>query len=156
MLFEMPQNGNWEYSHNLFFSSPPSALRYARRAPIQVFACWNGLTAFDAAPFTQAGVRFRTNRHGECNLGEPGHMAKDFWARGYGRLAIVPSVNVAYTEEDVRKVRAEVGTVEAEYAKEHTGAEEEVQWVREPPRIVKCYDPNSWASEWRAWDEGLD
>lgn len=88
-------------------------------------------------------------------MGEPVHMDKDFWVRGYGRIAVVPSVNVAYDMEVTEKVREEKGTVEDWYKKEGNGCHEVVEeWVDEAPKIVKCFDMYEWSSEWRSFMEG--
>jgi hypothetical protein len=94
--------------------------RFAAHAPLQVFSCWNGATALDAAPFlatdaypplpaageggvanaTVAGpLRFRTsrtdatqsNRASECFL-----PSVDLWRRGLGKIVLVPKARCVF------------------------------------------------------------
>lgn len=155
-FFEIAQDGQWTYADNLFWTAPETRARYDRRAPFQVFSCWNGITIFDAAPFTRDGVRFRSAREHECYLGEPVHMDKDFWARGYGRIAVVPNVNVGYNDQMSMKVKEQRGTVEEWYEREGSGCDEVVEWIQEPPKLIKCFLPGpEWKQKWVAWDQSL-
>ncbi|GAA5936571.1 glycosyltransferase family 69 protein [Sporobolomyces koalae] len=104
----------------------PSRDRLRRGLPVPVYSCWNGMLALDAEPFTSTRVNpqarerigpvssssaaelrssheptmFRTalNVPGECAASECKTIARDFWARGYNRWIIVPTVRVTYSE----------------------------------------------------------
>jgi len=97
-------------------------------------------------------VRFRGNREGECLLGEPVHLAKDMWREGYGRIAVVPSVNWAYDDEEAKRMKELRGTVGEWVQKDEGHADELVGWEDEPPERIKCivrYEN----PEYVAWDE---
>ncbi|KAF5969727.1 alpha-1 3-mannosyltransferase [Fusarium coicis] len=64
-FFEVGSDGNWNSAWNLFWNAPDTRSRYDAQQPFQVFACWNGATAFTAAPLLH-GLRFRDTRKGEC------------------------------------------------------------------------------------------
>jgi alpha-1,3-mannosyltransferase len=106
-FFEVPQSGSWEFSNNLFWNHPPSKDRWEAKKPFQVFACWNGATAFTAKPVMDGEVKFRTvhrgrgndGRNDECYMGEPTLFCKDMWHKGFGRIAVVPTFRiVAYMD----------------------------------------------------------
>lgn len=81
----------------------PAPCGGAREAPSQVYCCWNGVAAFDAAPF-YAGARFRwaagldpaAGGSAECGASECGLICKDLWRLGQGRVVLDPTVQVAY------------------------------------------------------------
>lgn len=57
-------------------------------------------------------IRFRTVKRGkgdsedqEYYMGEPTLFCKDMWHKGYGRIAVVPSVNVGYDNEESTKAK---------------------------------------------------
>lgn len=69
--------------------------------PLQVFACWNGMSVFDAAVFVEHGIRFRVGRSdkdkdtgvmkqptdivSECYL-----TSVDMWSAGIGKIVLAP------------------------------------------------------------------
>lgn len=147
-FFEIPQNGAWDFSQNMFWNEPTSKERMDALQPVQVYACWNGMVVFRTKPLLKEGIRFRGQRENECYMGEPTYLCKDFWAAGHGRVAIVPSVNVAYTLTEAlatKKYRGYVDEV-VEYAAT-TEVNELIDWQKEPPPMVKCaktWDKPSW------------
>ncbi|KAL1868870.1 hypothetical protein VTK73DRAFT_3450 [Phialemonium thermophilum] len=172
-FFEVPNDGSWDRYWNLFWNAPAEATRhrFVAHQPFQVFSCWNGAVAFGAGPLlhqteSPAGrardknggkplppVRFRGPRedHGECMQGEPQLFCKDLWARGHGRVAVVPSVNLEYSihrGQDVKRLRGFVSDLVGR------GNDDPIQWVDEPPEQVKCMP--SWTNQyWQPWDAGL-
>ena len=38
-------------------------------------------------------------------MGEPTLFCKDMWHEEYGKIAVIPSVNVGYNDEESRKVK---------------------------------------------------
>lgn len=55
-----------------------------------------------ATPFLEPfNVRYRKGRidEGECPMAECNQLATDFWKHGWGRVQIIPSVQVAYDRE---------------------------------------------------------
>ncbi|KAJ1665471.1 hypothetical protein EV178_003111 [Coemansia sp. RSA 1646] len=65
--------------------------------PFQVQCCWNGMSVIDARVFAgRKGIRFRRGADGECSASECSLLCNDMWARGFGRLVVVPRVKVSY------------------------------------------------------------
>ena len=147
-FFEIPQSGSWEFNQNMFWNEPKSKSRMEALQPVQVYSCWNGMVVFKAKPLLKNNIRFRDQREHECYMGEPTYLCKDLWASGHGRIAIIPSVNVAYTVTEgtaTKKYRGYVDEV-VEYA-ESTDLEELIDWQKDPPPMVKCaktWDSPSW------------
>ncbi|KAK0713427.1 cryptococcal mannosyltransferase 1-domain-containing protein [Lasiosphaeria miniovina] len=119
-FFEIPADGNWDSAWNLFWNDAAAAARFAARQPFQVFSCWNGAVAFAAAPLMTMGdgddddhggdagkgpVPFRRARDGECFGGEPQLFSKDMWFHGYGKIAVVPAVNLEYSDERAQQIK---------------------------------------------------
>jgi alpha-1,3-mannosyltransferase len=136
-FFRIPPDGSWDFAWNLFWNDEESRERLAVRRPFQVFSCWNGAAVFKAAPLVEKGVRFRRAREEECHQGEPQLFCKDLWFYGFGRIAVVPVVNLEYGDEAGRRIKEAKG-----YASKWVGAEgwrdERIEWQREPPEKVKC------------------
>ncbi|KAI8933748.1 hypothetical protein NX059_009462 [Plenodomus lindquistii] len=151
-FFRIPEDGSWDFAWNLFWNDDKARARLSASKPFQVFACWNGVTAFTAKPLLDGSIRFRARREGECFQGEPKLFAKDLWANGYGKIAVVPSVNVEYSDEAAKKIKANKG-----YVSKHVTNEEDdvkIEWETKPPEKVKCmpdYNHQSFVD----WDEGL-
>ena len=152
-FFEIPQDGRWEFSGNLFWNDHSTRRRYDKKQPFQVYACWNGAVAFTALPFLKGEVQFRRSKEGECYMGEPTLLCKDFWTNGYGRIAVVPTVNVAYEEPEALPTKKNHG-----YAHDIEKAEQEqdpsellINWRKQPPAVVKC--ARSWSDP--SWVESV-
>jgi alpha-1,3-mannosyltransferase len=153
LFFEIPQSQSWEFAHNLFWNHELSRTRYFEGRPIQVFSCWNGIVSMIGKPFLEGKIKFRSNLEGECLLGEPIHLAKDLWHLGYGRIAVVPSVNVAYNLDATAQAKERHGTVSSWVEKEDVEANK-VQWSKRPPPQIKCFVDWTHPS-WEPWDQGL-
>ena len=99
----------------------------------------------------QRTITFRTPRQGECYQGEPRLFAKDMWKNGFGKIAVVPSVNVEYSDEAATRIKALKG-----YTSSHvkSGGEEKIEWEAKPPEKVRC-KPGDGEQAWVPWDEGL-
>jgi alpha-1,3-mannosyltransferase len=147
-FFNIPPDGNWNSAWNLFWDNGPTQDRYNAHLPFQVFACWNGAVSFKAEAL--AKVKFRRSREGECVFGEPTLFCKDMWLQGYGKIAVVPSVNLVYYDDQARKIKALKGFVSSLVA----GDEEakKIQWEDKPPEKVKCI-PNYENQGWVPWDQ---
>ncbi|KAI4112328.1 MAG: hypothetical protein LQ338_008323 [Usnochroma carphineum] len=149
-FFEIPPDGSWDKAWNIFWNNDEARMALATGQPFQVFSCWNGATAFSAKPFLKSGVRFRAEHPGECPQGEPKSLCKDFWLNGYGKIAVVPSVNLVYDNDLSKKIKAEKGYVNDWVDKE--GVEEAViEWRKDPPEKVKCM-PSYGNQTWPEWD----
>jgi alpha-1,3-mannosyltransferase len=150
-FFEIPQSGSWEFAANLFWNDPSTRARLDHGQPIQVFSCWNGATTFTAKPVMEQKIKFRSAHHGECRLGEPTHFCKDMWKEGYKKIAIVPTVNIGYSDEQSRLAKERHGSVSSWVEKENS-AESFIFWDKEPPRKIKCFP--SWDSPSMVrWDQ---
>ncbi|KAH7244803.1 cryptococcal mannosyltransferase 1-domain-containing protein, partial [Fusarium solani] len=153
-FFRVGDDGNWNSAWNLFWNAPETKDRYNSHLPFQVFACWNGATVFTAAPLLH-GLRFRSPHgdKGECFQGEPELFCKDLWFRGYRKIAVVPTVNLEYSDErgeDIKNLKGYVSQMVQEQDEESS----RIDWVLEPPREVRCM-PDFQHQTWRPWNETL-
>ncbi|KAF1969437.1 hypothetical protein BU23DRAFT_539558 [Bimuria novae-zelandiae CBS 107.79] len=151
-FFKIPDDGSWDFAWNLFWNDDKARARLAAAKPFQVFSCWNGVTAFTAKPLLDGRIRFRARGPGECFQGEPKLFAKDLWAKGYGKIAVVPSVNVEYSDEAAKKIKALKGYVARHVVNE--GDDGRIDWETKPPEKVKCM-PDYQHQAFVDWDEGL-
>ncbi|KAJ9115579.1 hypothetical protein QFC20_000904 [Naganishia adeliensis] len=102
-LFYPIPNAWWSPSEDLFPDSPASLTAFQHLEPFQVFCSWNGMVIMDPRPFLPPhNVRFRRSdvEKGECAASECGLVCSDYWKEGFGRVQVVPSVQLAY-ERDV-------------------------------------------------------
>ena len=152
LFFNIPEDGSWDDAWNLFWNDQKAQTRLSSSKPFQVFSCWNGVTAFTAKPLMEKKIKFRAHKEGECFQGEPKLFAKDMWFNGYGKIAVVPSVNVEYSDEAAKKIKALKGYVSKHL--ENEGDDVRIDWETSPPEKVKCM-PNYQHQSFRAWDEGL-
>ncbi|EEY20744.1 alpha-1,3-mannosyltransferase CMT1 [Verticillium alfalfae VaMs.102] len=150
-FFNIPPNGSWDYAWNLFWNHPQTKARLDSNVPFQAFACWNGATAFTAAPLLD-GLRFRNVHKGECAQGEPQMFCKDLWHRGFGKIAVVPAVNLEYSDEKAEKLKKLKGFT-SDLVRHQTEEDAKIEWAG-PPEKVKCME--GWQNQfWRPWNETL-
>ncbi|KIW24558.1 uncharacterized protein PV07_10267 [Cladophialophora immunda] len=154
LFVEVPQSGSFEFSHNLFWNDRKARSHIDDKLPLQVFACWNGAVVFQAEPLLSHSIRFRAAYKGECYSGEPTLFCKDLWTLGHGRIAVIPSVNVGYNDDQSRGVKAKHGYASGNVQQtEHDmGLSTEIDWKKSPPQLVKC-QPDWTHSSWAPWDE---
>jgi alpha-1,3-mannosyltransferase len=140
----------------IFWNHPLSRQRHDAWKPLQVFACWNGITAFTAKPIMEHKIKFRfvpNNAEArECYQSEPNLFAKDLWFHGYGKIAVVPTVNLAYSDGAAKALRQQKGWVQ-----QHVVPDEEamIEWTSTPPEKVVCVPWLRGDQEWYAWNQGL-
>ncbi|CAI0646829.1 unnamed protein product [Colletotrichum noveboracense] len=149
-----PKGEQWSDVANMFWNEPYSQDRYLSRKPLQVFACWNGGVAMTGEPFLAKKLDFRRSYPGECHTGEPTLLCKDLWNLGHGKIAVVPSVSLAYNIQDGRLIKEERGFANSWVAIEHMGESVNIPWQDQPPEMVKCM-PTFRNQFWRPWNEGL-
>ncbi|KAL7818414.1 cryptococcal mannosyltransferase 1 domain-containing protein [Trichoderma gracile] len=152
-FFHIPASGSWAEAYRLFWNAPDTRARFERMRPFQAFACWNGATVFSARPIVE-GLRFRTNHHkvGECFQGEPVLFCKDMWWRGYGKIAVVPSVNLEYTNKNGKRIKELKGFV-SDIVREHDEGEDRIEWAG-PPDTVLCMP--TWKDQFfQRWNKSL-
>ena len=152
-FFEIPPDGNWDSAWNLFWNSPEDRVRFQSHSPFQVFSCWNGAAVFTARPLWDKGIRFRAPSPEECFQGEPQLFCKDLWHAGFGKIAVIPSVNLEYDNEHAIKIKALKGYA-SQWVEQEPNDIPVIEWKISPPTKIKCmasYDNQ----EWRPWDEGL-
>ena len=143
-FFEIPQSSEWTFAANLFWNDPLSKQRFEAKQPFQVYACWNGMAVFRAKPIMDQEIKFRRSADGECHMGEPTLFCKDLWRKGYGKIQVVPSVNVAYTVKEARNAKAVRGSVADSVDQTVEAVHDDlVQWQITPPSMVKC--AGSWS-----------
>ncbi|CAN8102871.1 unnamed protein product [Discula destructiva] len=157
LFFDIPTTASWEKSEYLFPFDPEARTRFAHHRPFQVFACWNGAVAFTAKPILHHEIDFRRVYEGECFQGEPSLFCKDMWFHGYGRIAVVPSVNLEYTDERGVWIKRKKGFAHQWTAVEDDEAEGApplmIEW-QGPPDMVKC-SPDFVHQDWLPWNESL-
>ncbi|KAF6817020.1 alpha-mannosyltransferase cmt1 [Colletotrichum sojae] len=149
-----PKGEQWSDVANMFWNEPYSQDRYLSRKPLQVFACWNGGVAMTGEPFLSRKLDFRRSFKGECYTGEPTLLCKDLWNLGHGRIAVIPSVSLAYNVKDGRQIKEERGFASTWTANEQNGEPVQIAWQDQPPDMVKCM-PSFRNQFWRPWNEGL-
>lgn len=137
----------------MFDKDPETKARFNEHLPFQVFSCWNGAVTFSAEPFLLDKVAFRAINPGECYSGEPELLCKDFWYKGYGKIAVVPSVSLEYTDESGMRVKASKGYT-SEWVDVEYDERSYINWNSNPPDQVKCLDVFE-SKEWRPWNETL-
>ncbi|MCJ1401536.1 hypothetical protein MMC11_004752 [Xylographa trunciseda] len=155
-FFEIPEDGNWNSAWNLFWNNPTALSSYTSHKPFQVFSCWNGATTFTAKPILEQTIKFRSSAEKECYKGEPELFCKDMWRQGYGKIAVVPSVNLEYTDEGATRIKALKGYVSQYVNKDGNNDGDQstkIEWETDPPPLVKCI-PQSYANQtWVPWNE---
>ncbi len=92
-------------------------------------------------------LHFRTEVGSECHLGEPVHLAKDLWRLGYGRIALIPSVNVGYSTEDSRIAKEAHGWVSSSPPELSR-----IDWQEKPPGQIKCLEAEWHRPSWESFD----
>ncbi|KAL8808005.1 MAG: hypothetical protein Q9200_004447 [Gallowayella weberi] len=149
-FFNIPPDGNWNSAWNLFWNNPEASEKLSAGKPFQVFSCWNGAVTFTAKPIVEQKIKFRKSSAQECSQGEPKSFCKDLWMLGYGKIAVVPSVNLEYSDENGKRIKSAKGTVSSYVG----GGDEDdkIDWADKPPEKVKCI-PNYENQHWRPWDE---
>jgi alpha-1,3-mannosyltransferase len=155
LFFEIPpETVSYDRAQYLFWNDEISKRRYAEMRPLQVFACWNGAVAFTARPLVEGTVAFRGARdfEGECFGGEPTLFCKDLWFHGYGKIAVVPTVNLEYSIENGRRIKQDKGFV-ADLVKSQGQDAEGIKW-RGPPEKYRCM-PDFNNQFWSPWNETL-
>lgn len=154
-FFEIPPDGNWNSAWNLFWNNPSAQQRLLSHQPFQVFSCWNGAAAFTATPIMDRTIAFRAHREGECLQGEPQLLFKDMWFHGYGKIAVVPAVNLEYSNEDGKRIKEAKGYV-SRWASTPGHGDEPIEWQLEPPEKVKCIPKyeNQFFEAWNSTQSG--
>ncbi|CAF9939576.1 MAG: hypothetical protein ALECFALPRED_008176 [Alectoria fallacina] len=152
-FFEIPEDGNWNSAWNIFWNNPIAQECIWVGKPFQVFSCWNGATVFTAKPFLESKIRFRSAHEHECPQGEPKTWCIEMWHLGYGKIAVVPIVNIEYSDEAATKIKEAKG-----YVSNWMGAGGEsdarIEWESTPPQAVKCM-PSYQNQTWVLWEEQL-
>ena len=153
-FFEIPHDGSLKHKDDMFFDDAANQHRYEKFQPLQVYSCWGGMVTLDAASFAEGTVGFRSTEQtdSDCYTGEATLLAKDLFASGLGRILAVPSVNVAYSNDEALGTKHTRG-----YVSDHVNVTssvldhgETVQWQQDPPDLIKCLpllDDISW-TEW--------
>ena len=152
-FFEIPEDGSWNAAWNIFWNNPVARERLWTGKPFQVFSCWNGATAFTARPFLESRIRFRSSRDHECPRGEPMTWCSDMWHLGYGRIAVVPVVNLEYNDEAASRIKDAKGYV-SNWMGGAGESDARIEWESSPPEAVKCM-PNYNNQTWLPWDQQL-
>ena len=81
-------------------------------------------------------------------------FAKEMWYNGYGKIAVIPSVNLEYSDEAGKKIKAQKGYVSKWVSADNKDKDMKIEWDPVPPPKVKCI-PTYQNQTWQPWDEGL-
>ncbi|KFY20266.1 hypothetical protein V491_03859 [Pseudogymnoascus sp. VKM F-3775] len=154
-FWEIPPDGGWRFSSNLFWNHPTSRQRFDEHKAFQVFACWNGAVVFSAKPLIEKNIRFRKSKEGECYSGEPRLFCKDLWMEGYSKIAVVPSVNLDYSDGSAKKAKDLHGYVSDAVKGEGNDESLKIVWDDKPPEQVKCMSDFADQS-WVPWNQGFE
>ena len=143
-FFEIAQDMSWAFHKNMFWDDPISKPKYQDFHPFQCYSCWGGMVTLDSRPFQDGRVTFRNATEDECYAGEPTLLAQDLHRIGFGRVATIPSVNVAYNDGEGSRTKKRRGHV-----KDRVNVSEiippwyddpkspKIDW-RPPPGQIKC------------------
>ncbi|KAK7924330.1 hypothetical protein PG985_006384 [Apiospora marii] len=127
-FFQIPPDGSWNQAWDIFAGDPDTLHRYRQNLPFQVFACWNGATAFSAGPI----------------LGLPGRPG----SRGRGGAR-----RQEYSDEASTKIKKLKGFTSKWTAEEDLPATR-IDWQQEPPAQWKCM--HGWHDQvWVPWNQTL-
>jgi alpha-1,3-mannosyltransferase len=151
-FFDIPADGNWNSAWNLFWNNPNAQQSLRAGRPFQVFSCWNGATSFTAKPLLEQKIKFRSAYEDECAQGEPKIFCKEMWNLGHGKIAVVPSINLEYSDKAAKKIKSAKGYVFERLVGEAGSAQ--IQWELTPPPLIRCirsYKDQTWVP----WNEGL-
>lgn len=151
-FFNIPEDGNWNSAWNIFWNNPVASQALRSGKPFQVFSCWNGANAFTAKPYLESKIRFRSWYEHECPQGEPKTYCKEMWHLGYGKIAVIPSVNLEYSDEAAKRIKAAKGYVSSWVGRETESSR--IEWEANPPPTVKCM-PSYENQTWPPWNEQL-
>ncbi|KAL8904615.1 MAG: hypothetical protein Q9171_006990 [Xanthocarpia ochracea] len=145
---KVPSDG--DPARNLFWNNPDASEKFDAGKPFQVFSCWSGAVAVTAKPIAQEKIEFRSPSDHECLQREPKSICSDLWMLGYGKIAVVPSVNLGYSDEDGKRIKFVKGYVSRFVA----GGDDhdKIEWEGKPPETVKCMY-NYANQHWRPWIE---
>lgn len=120
-----------------------------------MFSCWNGAVAFTAKPLLEGEVSFRSPHEGECYQGEPQLLCKDMWHRGYGKIAVVPTVNLEYSDEKGKAIKNLKGyALDLIATVPDESKAGKIDWQPHPPAMVKCMAVME-KPDWRPWNETI-
>ncbi|KAG7137884.1 hypothetical protein HYQ46_008440 [Verticillium longisporum] len=79
-------------------------------------------------------------------------FCKDLWHRGFGKIAVVPAVNLEYSDEKAEKLKKLKGFT-SDLVRQQTEEDAKIEWAG-PPEKVKCME--GWQNQfWRPWNETL-
>lgn len=152
-FFHIPKDGSWAKSGSLFWNEPIAKQRLGEFRPFQVYACWGGATTISAQPFFE-GVAFRSADRGECYQGEPQTLGKDFWLRGIGKVAVIPTVNFAYDIKSGKRLKKFKGYTEDKTSRQTLG-DDKISWQTQPPNTTLCQD--GWENQmFQPWNLGWE
>lgn len=155
-FFDIPaEDANWNSAWNLFWNNPETLQQFNSHKPFQAFSCWNGATAFTAEPLLEHKIKFRSSAEGECIQGEPQLFCKELWHLGYGKIAVVPSVNLEYSDEAAKKIKDLKGYTSQWVDKDgESDASMQIEWKATPPANIRCFNTFN-DQTWVPWDEYL-
>lgn len=155
-FFQIPPDGSLSGSDDMFFDDRLNKPRYDSFLPLQVYSCWGGMVTMNAVSLAEDTIRFRPAEQtdADCDMGEPMLLAKDLYSQGLGKILAVPSVNVAYSDNEATKTKQIRGYVgdHVNTLNQDLDEYERVEWQTAPPDMIKCL-AHSDQLAWTEWTE---
>ena len=136
LFFDIPASGNWENAWNLFCDDQKGKSQWGNVRSFQVFACWNGSQRSQRSHPWAEKIAFWARAENESFQGEPSLFAKDMWFHGYGKISVIPSVNLGYSDDALAKIKTLKGFVSSHVVSKSDGIL--IDWELQPPAKVKC------------------
>ncbi|KAJ5924202.1 hypothetical protein N7466_008389 [Penicillium verhagenii] len=157
-FFEIQPDGSLLGSNEMFFDDQPNKLRFDDFQPLQVYSCWGGMATLNAVSFAEDVIRFRPAEQTEadCYMSETVLLAKDLFSQGLGKILAVPSVNVAYSDNEATEMKHTRGYVHDHVDSSRSALDEgeTVQWQPAPPDMIKCLAHSDQVA-WTEWIESI-
>lgn len=136
----------WSPSEDILESSPHSRSAYETLSPFQAFSSWNALAVLSPTPFLPPfNVRFRRSnlKLDECAASECTLIASDFWKYGWGRVQVVPSVQLAYShkvaDETARALKRRKAILGWRNGVPPAKHDSRIKWAKDAPQRVRCH-----------------
>lgn len=159
-FFRIPDDGDGTLDYtsagDLFWNDEYTLSRLRAGKPFQVFSCWNGAVSVGAHLFTRGPMRFRAHRDGECPHTGTLLFCKGVWSGAIGPIAVIPSVNLAYSDEEAARVKEVKGYVQNWTVKASSEDRYDAvsTYLYGPPEMLRCMSAEG-RQRTVPWDEGL-
>lgn len=126
-------------ARDLFWSTPSSRTAFEQMVPFQVYSCFNGLSVVSAKAVYGNRTRSRGPVKTECQKSASLLLCKGMWSAGFGRIAVVPSVNVAGGLVAADSIKQMKGYTSNNVQREtFASVPRRIDWQTDPPSFTAC------------------